>query len=130
MPPAKRDIVVHKFGGAALADARAIAAVARLLQTERATHERVIVCSALQGVTDALLDAIGLAADGDVKGALDVATELRERHLTVAAEVIGAAAPSSRSAPGAAIETIAAQLPSTLTLLPNQSIHVDPLPDS
>src|SRR5258708_33242788 len=115
MPPAKRDIVVHKFGGAALADARAIAAVARLLHTERATHERVIVCSALQGVTDALLDAIGLAADGDVKWALDVATELRERHLTVADAEIDASAPSIRTSPGAAIMTIEA--------IPIQTIH-------
>lgn len=130
MAPAKRETVVHKFGGAALADAHAIGRVAHLLHAESATHERVIVCSALQGVTDTLLDAIGLAVDGDITGALDVATELRERHLTVAAEVIGNAPPNSRPSPRDAIETLAVELRSTLKMLASETTRGDALRDA
>ena len=46
-------IVVHKFGGAALADAAAIGVVAALLAGEEGAGKRVVVTSALRDVTNA-----------------------------------------------------------------------------
>ena len=53
-------IAVHKFGGAALANAAAITNVGDIL-AESAGQARLVVTSALQGVTNALLAAMGYA---------------------------------------------------------------------
>ena len=53
-------ISVHKFGGAALANADAIRAVVNILAG--ASGERVVVTSALAGVTDILLNIARAAA--------------------------------------------------------------------
>jgi aspartokinase/homoserine dehydrogenase 1 len=84
MPPASSHVVVHKFGGAALADAAAIANVGTLLAAEAAGQRRVIVTSALQGVTNALVACIAHATAGESDAARHVAAELRARHLTTA----------------------------------------------
>ena len=42
MPAQARSLVVHKFGGAALADASAIASVVRLLAIDRTGTRRVV----------------------------------------------------------------------------------------
>jgi aspartokinase len=78
---------VHKFGGAALGDAPAIQRVVALL-AECAPGGRVVVTSALSGVTDALLAAAALAALGDAHQAADDARRLRERHHDVASALL------------------------------------------
>jgi aspartokinase/homoserine dehydrogenase 1 len=78
---------VHKFGGAALGDAPAIQRVVALL-AECAPGGRVVVTSALSGVTDALLAAATLAALGDAHQAADDARRLRERHHDVASALL------------------------------------------
>ena len=62
MPAQARSVVVHKFGGAALADAGAIASVVRLLALDRTGTRRVVAASALQGVTDALVITGGVVS--------------------------------------------------------------------
>ncbi|MEP7001549.1 MAG: aspartate kinase, partial [bacterium] len=89
MPPSSPPVVVHKFGGAALADAAAIANVGALLAEDTAEQRRVIVTSALQGVTNHLLVAIEYATKGDGTAARSIADELRARHLAVADGVLG-----------------------------------------
>jgi aspartokinase len=88
MPAQARSVVVHKFGGAALADAGAIASVVRLLALDRTGVRRVVAASALMGVTDALVHAAASAAGGDLDGALAAARELCARHQGVAAELM------------------------------------------
>ncbi|MGZ3286003.1 MAG: amino acid kinase family protein, partial [Xanthobacteraceae bacterium] len=74
---------MHKFGGAALAGASAIAHVGALL-TQPSDERRVVVTSALQGVTDALLRADQCASQGDSRGAEAVVQEITQLHATVA----------------------------------------------
>ncbi|MEA2765881.1 MAG: bifunctional aspartokinase / homoserine dehydrogenase 1, partial [Gemmatimonadaceae bacterium] len=80
-------IAIHKFGGAALAGASAIAHVGALL-AEPSDERRVVVTSALQGVTDSLLRAVHSATEGDSGGADAIAREITERHASVADELI------------------------------------------
>ena len=83
MPSASHPIAIHKFGGAALAGASAIAHVGALL-AEPSDERRVVVTSALQGVTDSLLQAVHCATEGDPRGADTIARELAQRHASVA----------------------------------------------
>src|SRR3954470_9194685 len=74
--------IVHKFGGTSLADAARYHSVGRiLLSTERRTEARVaVVVSAMGGVTDALLDAVDMAARRD-DAYLSKIDALRRQHL-------------------------------------------------
>ncbi|MCU0617495.1 MAG: aspartate kinase [Gemmatimonadaceae bacterium] len=104
MAPARRSRtrppVIHKFGGASLADAAAVRHAITLLQSQPA-GPAVVVCSAMAGVTDALL-ALGARAlasgrDASARAALaaDVAA-LRARHEAVAKAVVPAGAARRR----------------------------------
>ncbi|MEI6273218.1 MAG: aspartate kinase, partial [Phycisphaerae bacterium] len=81
-------ISVHKFGGAALANADAIRAVVNILAGT--SGERVVVTSALAGVTDILLNIARAAAKGDLAAAHAQAEALLERHISVAKSIDGA----------------------------------------
>src|SRR5947207_6843138 len=76
---------VHKFGGAALADAPAIRRVTTIVADD-ATRQKVVVASAMLGVTDELLAIAHGAAEGD--GDRTAITALRQRHL-IAARALG-----------------------------------------
>jgi aspartokinase/homoserine dehydrogenase 1 len=69
---------VHKFGGASLADPQAVRHAVGIIQS-RPGH-RVIVVSAMAGVTDLLLETAERAKAGDVVAAYKAAATLRERH--------------------------------------------------
>jgi aspartokinase/homoserine dehydrogenase 1 len=85
--------VAHKFGGSSLADAARFRAVADILRA-RPEPEQVVVVSAIQGVTDALLRLAQGAAAND-PGWREACSALREQHRTVAADLLGGAAASS-----------------------------------
>jgi aspartokinase/homoserine dehydrogenase 1 len=85
----KPRIVVHKFGGAALADAQAITNVGTLLALEPVNQRRLVVTSALQGVTNQLIAAIRIATADNGVTAEGVVGQVRERHLNVARGVLG-----------------------------------------
>ena len=87
MPSPTHPIAIHKFGGAALAGASAIAHVGALL-AEPSDERRVVVVSALQSVTDSLLRAVHSATDGNSGEADTIARELTERHASVAHAVV------------------------------------------
>ena len=72
---------IHKFGGSSLADATRIAALAALLAPD-AGRPRLVVVSAMQGTTDALV-ALAEAA-GERRDWQPGWTSLRERHLACA----------------------------------------------
>jgi aspartokinase/homoserine dehydrogenase 1 len=90
MPSSVSQVVVHKFGGAALADADAIANVGALLAAEPTGQRRVIVTSALKGVTNSLVEAIRHATSGGGDAAQRIAAGLRAVHLVTAREVLAA----------------------------------------
>lgn len=76
-------LTVHKFGGAALADATAIQRVTAIVGG--APGEKVVVASAMFGVTDDLLNLARQAVvNEDVQTTLDA---LRQRHLAVLASI-------------------------------------------
>jgi aspartokinase/homoserine dehydrogenase 1 len=80
-------IAIHKFGGAALAGADAIAHAGALM-AESSDERRVVVTSALQGVTDSLIRAVHAATEGDSSGAEAIALELGKQHADVADDLL------------------------------------------
>ena len=89
MPAQARSVVVHKFGGAALADAGAIASVVRLLALDRTGTRRVVAASALHGRHRcARSTRRRAAAAGDLDGAIATAREQRARHMDVATDLM------------------------------------------
>ncbi|HVO80107.1 MAG TPA: lysine-sensitive aspartokinase 3 [Terriglobales bacterium] len=81
-------MIVMKFGGTSVEDAKAIARAADIVKT-RLPQKPVVIVSALAKVTDQLL-AMGRAAGaGDRDTALKVSRGLRERHYNVAGELLG-----------------------------------------
>jgi aspartate kinase len=78
-------MVVMKFGGSSVATAAALARVRSIVEAER--RPRIVVVSALGGVTDALLDLAARAARRDLDGARAGLQALRERHASMAAIV-------------------------------------------
>ncbi|MGY0505025.1 bifunctional aspartate kinase/homoserine dehydrogenase I [Luteimonas sp. e5] len=73
----------HKFGGSSLADASHIRLVAQLLTLDEAS--KIVVVSAMHGVTDALIDLLRKAAAGEDWQADYLA--LSRRHVDTASEL-------------------------------------------
>jgi len=80
-------IQVHKFGGAALADAAAILRAAEIVRVHRTTPS-VVVASALAGVTDALLALVRDAEQGNQRSTEAAIGALRERHRQVLRDLL------------------------------------------
>ena len=80
-------MIVMKFGGTSVEDARAIERAAEIVRG-RLPEQPVVVVSALAKVTDQLL-AMGQAAGrGEREAALEMSRALRERHFTTAADLL------------------------------------------
>jgi aspartate kinase len=82
---ARESSVIMKFGGTSVKDPEALARLVRIVARER--RPRLVVVSALAGVTDALLAAARLAEAGDGPGARDAVRALRRRHEEMSAAV-------------------------------------------
>jgi aspartate kinase len=86
---ARTGLVVMKFGGTSVEDAKAMLRTAAIVRGRR---ERglapVVVVSAMAKVTDQLLAAAAAAGRGDKAGALAIAARLRNRHLETASELL------------------------------------------
>jgi aspartate kinase len=87
-------MLVLKFGGTSVADAQPIARAAAIVS--RARGPRVVVVSALAGVTDRLLQMADFAATGKVDAALAVLDRLAARHRDVMAELLAEPDPDVR----------------------------------
>jgi aspartate kinase len=83
-------MIVMKFGGTSVQDAKAIDRVAHIVQG-RLAERPVVVVSAMAKVTDSLLAMGKAAGSGDRKTALKMARALRERHYDTAGELLGTA---------------------------------------
>jgi aspartate kinase len=77
-------MIVMKFGGTSVQDAKAIQRVASIVEGRR-SQKPVVVVSAMSKVTDSLIAMSSAAAKGDLKQALKIARQLRQRHFTVLA---------------------------------------------
>lgn len=79
---------VMKFGGTSVGTAAAIRQTAGVLERQRnAGDSLVAVVSALNGVTNLLLDSASSAAAGSRDAANKLRAELRERHFTIIDEL-------------------------------------------
>lgn len=73
--------ITMKFGGTSVGSPEAIASVVDIVAGEVQQGNRVIVVvSAMNGVTDSLLEAVNAAATGNKWGYLSIAQKLRDRH--------------------------------------------------
>jgi aspartate kinase len=78
---------VIKFGGTSVGDASAIARAAGIVLA-RLELRPVVVVSAMSKVTDALLNAIATATNGNVTSAIESLQPHFDRHLAVANELL------------------------------------------
>ena len=85
-----------KFGGSSLADASAFERVARIVCSCE-NKSRVVVVSAMSGMTDALLVSARAAADGNLKSAIPLLETQFTRHQAVAENVLRASLSSALS---------------------------------
>jgi aspartate kinase len=83
-------MVVLKFGGSSVADAPALARVCAIVACER--RRRVVVVSALAGVTDTLLEVAQDASAGRADAARARVADVRHRHAALAWRIHDAAA--------------------------------------
>lgn len=83
-------MIVMKFGGTSVQDARAIEQAADIVKG-RWAQRPVVIVSAMAKVTDQLLSMARAAGNGDRKTALSLARALRERHYNTAGELLGTA---------------------------------------
>ncbi len=86
---ARTALVVMKFGGTSVEDAKAMLRTAAIVRGRRERGLKpVVVVSAMAKVTDQLLAAGAAAGRGDKVGALAIAARLRNRHLETAADLL------------------------------------------
>jgi aspartate kinase len=83
-------MIVMKFGGTSVEDAKAIDRVASIVQG-RLAQKPVVVVSAMARVTDTLLTMARAAGAGERKTALKLCRSLQERHYETASELLGTA---------------------------------------
>ena len=83
-------MIVMKFGGTSVQDAKAIKRVRGIVKG-RLAQKPVVVVSAMSKVTDQLLAMARAAGNGDRKTALGLSRALRERHYNAAGELLGTA---------------------------------------
>ncbi len=80
-------MIVMKFGGTSVEDAKAIDRVAKIVQG-RVPDRPIVVVSAMAKVTDGLIAMGSAAAKGDLETSLSLSRALRERHARVSSEVV------------------------------------------
>jgi aspartate kinase len=86
---ARAGLVVMKFGGTSVEDAKAILRTAEIVRGRRERGMKpVVVVSAMAKVTDLLLAAAAAAGRGDKKGALTIAARLRNRHIETTSDLM------------------------------------------
>jgi aspartate kinase len=81
-------MIVMKFGGTSVEDAKAIEHAAAIVK-KRLAQRPVVVVSAMARVTDSLLAMARAAGSGDRETALKLSRGLRERHYNTAGELLG-----------------------------------------
>lgn len=80
-------MIVIKFGGTSVGSVDRLRTAISIVE-ERRERRPVVVVSALAGVTNQLVEAAEVAAGGDLERALSILAEIRERHESVAHELV------------------------------------------
>ncbi len=89
MSGVREDLVVMKFGGTSVEDARAMERTVAIVEgRQRKGLRAVVVVSAMAKVTDQLLAAAAAAGRGDKLSALAISARLRTRHVDTAAQLL------------------------------------------
>jgi aspartokinase/homoserine dehydrogenase 1 len=89
MPRSRRAPHVHKFGGASLADSAAVRHAVDIIHRHR-PEPTVVVVSAMEGTTDALLAVGQQAGNGESRTVAPLIARLRSRHSEVARALLPA----------------------------------------
>lgn len=76
-------MIVQKFGGTSVADAKCLAGVADIITGQRNLKESIIVASAMSGVTDQLINGARAAAEGKGAAFRKIKTQVHREHLDV-----------------------------------------------
>jgi len=86
---AREQLVVMKFGGTSVEDAKAMDRTSAIVGGRRKKGlETIVVVSAMAKVTDQLLAAAAAAGRGDKSGAMAISARLRHRHIDTATELL------------------------------------------
>ena len=80
-------MIVMKFGGTSVEDARSMQNVISLIRREQ-SRRPVVVLSAIAGATNALLNAARLAEEGKFNEAILLLNQLLEQHVSIAENLI------------------------------------------
>jgi len=89
LAPLREKLVVMKFGGTSVEDAKAMLRTAAIVRDRRERGlSAIVVVSAMAKVTDQLLAAADAAGRGDRVGALALSSRLRNRHLDTASDLL------------------------------------------
>lgn len=80
-------MIVIKFGGTSVGSVDRLRTAISIVE-ERRERRPVVVVSALSGVTNQLVEASELAAGGELGRALELLAQIRERHESVAHELV------------------------------------------
>lgn len=86
---ARERVEVHKFGGTSVGSAERMVSVVEIIRGTLGLCRPVVVASAMAGVTNQLVDGAAAAKAGNRKHAIDLAEQLRERHLTALRQIAG-----------------------------------------
>lgn len=78
-------ITVLKFGGTSVQDAEAIRRLVKIVESR--SGQRLVVVSALAGITNSLVELVKLWEKKKTKPARELIQKMRARHLTVAADL-------------------------------------------
>ena len=82
---------VLKFGGTSVGSTPALNNVLNIIQLNLTAQEKiVVVCSALSGITNKLLEAGKIAATGDAEY-IELLNQIENRHITIANSIINSA---------------------------------------
>jgi aspartokinase/homoserine dehydrogenase 1 len=81
--------ITMKFGGTSVGSGEAITQVAAIVETSyREQHRVLVVCSAMSGVTDKLIEGARTAANGDSARYQSIANELRTKHAAAIRQLL------------------------------------------
>ncbi|MDQ3652632.1 MAG: lysine-sensitive aspartokinase 3 [Acidobacteriota bacterium] len=101
---------IMKFGGTSVEDAAAFERVARVINSHQSARP-VVVVSAISGMTDALLNAVRMAAGGTSEEAAHTLEASWTRHLTVAESLLSA---GHKDTVDAAVDVARREIPALL----------------
>lgn len=80
--------IVMKFGGTSVGGEQAFKHVVSLIDSYAKTNDLVVVASAMNGVTNTLIETANRASQRDQKQIVDVAEQLRTRHESTCRQTI------------------------------------------